>query len=355
MSTVYVVEAGSRLEKEHQRLLVTLNDEVILRVPLARVSRVVLVGRAGATTPALHALLEAGIPLAFVSRSGKLLGQLTPPMPGNLPLRRRQYERDADAAFCLRLAAGIVAGKLRNQRTLAARLARRRPAAPTPAPSPNPSQGEGDWTHSPAGDSQDSLRRLTDSVAAAENAPSIAGLLGIEGQAARLYFSLYRRAFPAEWGFHNRNRRPPRDPINALLSLGYSLLTQNVMTALEVVGLDPYLGYFHSETYNRPALALDLVEEFRAPVVDSLVLWVVTRGILRPTDFQPDEPSGGVVLTDSGLREFLARFSDKLESEVLVRELGRRLTYRKLFDWQARNLARVITGEVADYRPFRAR
>jgi len=128
-----------------------------------------------------------------------------------------------------------------------------------------------------------------------------------------------------------------------------------MMTALEVVGLDPYLGYFHSETYNRPALALDLVEEFRAPVVDSLVLWVVTRGILRPTDFQPDEPSGGVVLTDSGLREFLARFSDKLESEVLVRELGRRLTYRKLFDWQARNLARVITGEVADYRPFRAR
>jgi len=104
------------------------------------------------------------------------------------------------------------------------------------------------------------------------------------------------------------------------------------------------------------ALAVwDLVEEFRAPVVDSLVLWVVTRGILRPTDFQPDEPSGGVVLTDSGLREFLARFSDKLESEVLVRELGRRLTYRKLFDWQARNLARVITGEVADYRPFRAR
>jgi len=125
VSTVYVVEAGSRLEKEHQRLLVTLNDEVILRVPLARVSRVVLVGRAGATTPALHALLEAGIPLALVSRSGKLLGQLTPPMPGNLPLRRRQYERDADVAFCLRLAAGIVAGKLRNQRTLAARLARR--------------------------------------------------------------------------------------------------------------------------------------------------------------------------------------------------------------------------------------
>ncbi len=349
MSTVYVVEAGSRLEKEHQRLLVTLNDEVILRVPLARVSRVVLVGRAGATTPALHALLEAGIPLAFVSRGGKLLGQLTPPMPGNLPLRRQQYARDADAAFCLRLAAGIVAGKLRNQRTLAARLARRRPAAP----SPNPSQGEGDGT--PAGDSQAILRRLTDSVAAAENAPGLDTLLGIEGQAARLYFSLYRRAFPAEWGFHDRNRRPPRDPINALLSLGYALLTQNVMTALEVVGLDPYLGYFHTETYNRPALALDLVEEFRAPVVDSLVLWVVKHGILRPVDFQADEQSGGVALTDRGLREFLVQFSDKLESEVLVRAVGRRLTYRKLFDWQARGLARVITGEVADYRPFRAR
>lgn len=335
MSTVYVVEAGARLEKEHRRLLVTLNDEVILRVPLGRVSRVVLVGRAGATTPAIHALLAAGIPLAFITRSGKLLGQLTPPMPGNLLLRRAQYGRDADGDFCLGLARAIVAGKLRNQRTLAARLARRaRPAGSEGGPE---------------------MAELSASVARAESAADLSVLRGIEGRAARVYFGLYRRAFAPDWGFNKRTRRPPRDPVNALLSLGYSLLTQNMMSALEVVGLDPYLGYFHSETYNRPALALDLVEEFRAPVVDSLALWLIKQRILQAREFEPDEETGGVRLTERGLRDFMLQFSAKLESEVLVRELGRRLSYRKLFEVQARGLARVITGDAEAYRAFRAR
>lgn len=337
MSTVYVVEAGARLEKEHGRLLVTLHDEVILRVPISRVSRVVLVGQAGATTPALHALLATGIPLALISRGGKLLGQLTPPMPGNILLRRAQYGHDGDDEFGLRLARAIVGGKLRNQRTVAARLARR------------PAQGDRDAGQRPE------VSGLTVAITQAETAADLATLRGIEGQAARHYFALFRRAFAPEWGFERRNRRPPRDPINALLSLGYSLLTQNVMSALEIVGLDPYLGYFHAEAYNRPALALDLVEEFRAPVVDSLVLWLVKQRVLSPGDFVADPETGGVMLTDRGLRHFLTRFSARLEAEVMVRELNRRLSYRKLFEVQARRLARVITGEADAYRSFRAR
>lgn len=334
MSTVYVVEAGARLEKEYGRLLVTLNDEVLLRAPIGSVSRVVLVGRAGATTAALHALLEAGIPLLFVSRGGKLLGQLLPPTPVNLPLRRAQYGRDADAAFCFRLARDIVIGKLRNQRTLAGRLARRAGGR---------AAGEGA-----------AASELTAAIDRAAAAPDPDTLRGIEGQAARVYFQTYRAAFHPTWGFVDRNRRPPRDPINALLSLGYTLLTQNMMTALEVVGLDPYLGYFHAETYGRPALALDLVEEFRSPVIDSLTLWLINRRILGPNDFRPDE-TGGVGLTDAALRTYLLQFSRKLESAVLVRELGRKLTYRKLFEVQARRLARVITREVEEYRAYRAR
>jgi CRISPR-associated protein Cas1 len=332
MSTLYVLEAGSRLEKEHQRLLVTRNDELLLRVPLGRVSRVVLVGSAGATTAALHALLEAGIPLVLISRSGRLLGQLAPPMPGNLLLRRAQYRRDEDGRFCLELARDIVAGKLRNQRTLAGRLARRHPELEARA-----------------------AAELDACVARAEAADALDALRGIEGYGARVYFRLLRGAFDPAWGFRDRNRRPPRDPVNALLSLGYSLLTQNMMTALEITGLDPYLGYFHSETYNRPALALDLVEEFRAPVVDSLVLWLTRRRILQEDDFRTDEAGGGVGLTDPALRLFLTHYSRKLESALLVRELGRRLTYRKLFEVQARRLARVISGEEDAYRPFRAR
>ena len=349
MSTVYVVEAGARLEKEYGRLLVTLNDEVILRVPIARVSRVVLVGRAGATTAALHALLEAGIPLLLVNRSGKLLGQLAPPMPGNLLLRRAQYGRDGDGAFGLRLARDIVAGKLRNQRALAGRLARRSQLGIR-----NDELGITNEEEEAAAGRAGVGAALTGAIGRAATAADLDTLRGIEGQAARLYFAAYRAAFDPAWGFVNRNRRPPRDPINALLSLGYTLLTQNMMTALEVVGLDPYLGYFHAETYNRPALALDLVEEFRAPVVDSLTLWLVNRRILQPDDFRPAE-SGGVELTDTALRHYLLQFSRKLESAVLVRELGRKLAYRKLFEVQARRLARVVTGDEAEYRAFRAR
>lgn len=331
MSTLYVVEAGARLEKEHERLLVTLHDEVLLRVPLARVSSVALVGQAGATTAALHALLAAGIPLLLLARDGKLLGRLSPPLPGNLLLRRAQFRRDDDSAFGLRLAGDIVAGKLRNQRTLAVRLARRRGGAAEAAPA------------------------LTAAIGQVAAATSLDALRGIEGHAAKVYFRAYRAAFDPAWGFVDRNRRPPRDPINALLSLGYSLLTQDMVTALEVVGLDPYLGYFHSEAANRPALALDLVEEFRAPLVDSLVLWLVGRRVLSRDDFAPDAATGGVSLSEAGLRVFLRQFSRKLEAEVLVRALGRRLSYRKLFEVQARQLARTITGDEPAYRPFRAR
>lgn len=332
MSTIYVIEAGARLEKEYQRLLVTRDDEVIMRVPIGRVTRVVLIGRAGATTAALHALLEAGIPLVLISRSGKLLGQLSPPMPANLPLRQAQYRRDEDAAFCFRLAQCVVAGKLRNQRTLARRLARRH-----------------DYLEQQAAD------ELDHSVDRAEKATDVAVLRGIEGQAARVYFGLLRQAFEPQWQFKGRNRRPPRDPINALLSLGYSLLTQNMMSALEIAGLDPYLGYFHAETYGRPALALDLVEEYRAPVVDSLTLSLANHHILKPKDFEPDDETRGVRLTDRGLRRYLEKFSQRLDSPVLVREIGRPLSYRKLFEVQARQLARVVRGETPTYRPFRAR
>lgn len=332
MSTLYVVEPGARLEKSYGRLLVIDEDEVILRVPINRVSRVVLVGWAGTTTPALHAVLDAGIPLLLIRRSGELLGQLSPPTPANLPLRRAQYRRDTERDFCLTLARSLVAGKLRNQRTLARRLARRH-------------------EHIQAAQVDD----LDKAVLRAGQADDLETLRGIEGQAARTYFAIYRAAFAADWQFQNRNRRPPRDPINALLSLGYTLLNQNLMTALEIVGLDPYLGYFHAESYGRPALALDLLEEFRAPAIDSLVLDMTSHRLLQPDDFETDPNGGGMLLRPSGLRRFLHRFNRQLESEREVRELGRRLSYRKLFEVQARKLARVIVGQDPEYRPFIAR
>ena len=332
MPTLYVIEPGARIEKEYKRLLVTLEDEVLFRGPLQRISQVVLVGRTGVTTPALHSLLHAGISLLLVSRTGKLIGRLQSPLGANLPLRQAQYRRNDDEEFSLELTRSIVAGKIRNQRVLVSRLARRREHIPTHG-----------------------IEKLQVLYQAAEKSVDTNDLLGIEGYAARVYFAIYRETFTAGWKFPRRTRRPPKDPVNALLSLGYTFLGHAAMAALEIVGLDPYLGFFHAEKYGRPALALDLVEEFRAPIVDSLVLDVLNHRLLRKNDFEADPNSEGIYLTTKGLRIFLTKFSQRLESKTTPREIGRAISYRKLLEVQARKLASVILGTETRYKTFRAR
>lgn len=331
MATLYVTEQGARIEKEYRRLLVTKHDEVLLAVPLGRVSEVVLVGRVGATTPALLTLLDAGIPLSFVTRTGKLRGRLTPPSPKNLPLRHAQYDRARDPDFCLAVGRAIVDGKLRNSRALAYRIRRSRPEIATR------------W-----------LARIDQAVEAVACACDLDTLRGIEGAAAKAYFQVFRGALLPEMPFEKRTRRPPRDPANALLSLGYTLLTQNLMTACEVVGLDPYDGFFHADKYGRPALALDLVEEFRGPVVDSVVRLVINKRIVGPDDFEAGR-EGGIYLSNRGLRKFLRQYARRLNTEIVHPYYGRRLTYQRVFEVQARLMAKTIQGELDKYPPFRVR
>jgi CRISPR-associated protein Cas1 len=329
MATMYVTEPGARIEKEYQRILVTGRDDQVLKVaPLARLSEVVLVGRVGATTPALLTLLDAGVGLTFVTRSGRLRGRLLPPMPKNIPARQAQYAAAQDPSFCLRLARTIVGGKLRNSRALARRLARSRPGVDD-AP----------------------IAEITRCLKALRTATGMDQVRGLEGQAARLYFAIWRQAFTGELQFERRTRRPPRDPINAMLSLGYSLLTQNLMTACEVVGLDPYDGFFHADKHGRPALALDLVEEFRAVVVDSVVQTLVNKRIVGPKDFEPG-PQGGIYLRRSGLRRFFEQYSQRLQTRVVHPFHEHRLSYQQCFEVQARLLRRVVQGELDNYVPF---
>ena len=331
MATLYVTEQGARIEKEYRRLLVAKHDDVLLAAPLGRVSEVVLVGGVGATTPALLMLLDAGIPLSFVTRAGKLRGRLTPPSPKNLPLRHAQYERARDPGFCLAVGRAIVDGKLRNSRALAYRMRRSRPQIAAAL-----------------------LERIEHAVEAVARADDLDTLRGVEGAAAKAYFQVLRGALRPEMTFEKRTRRPPRDPANALLSFGYTLLTQNLMTACEVVGLDPYDGFFHADKYGRPALALDLVEEFRGPVVDSVVQLVINKRIIGPRDFT-ERPGGGIYLSNRGLRRFLQQYTRRLNTAILHPRYDRRLTYQRIFEVQARLLAKTIGGELDNYRPFRVR
>lgn len=331
MATLYVTEAGARIEKEYRRLVITKDDETLLAVPLARVSEVVLVGNVGATTPALLALLDAGVPLSFITPTGALRGRLSPPTPRNLSLRHAQYDRARDPSFCLAVSKAIVDGKLRNSLALAHRLRRAHPQTSTTL-----------------------LERIRRAVAEVAAASDLDTLRGIEGSAARAYFEVLRGALRPDMTFEKRTRRPPRDPANALLSLGYTLLTQNMMTACEIVGLDPYDGFFHADKYGRPALALDLVEEFRGPVVDSVVQLVINKRIVGPEDFAEGR-EGGIYLSERGMRKFLAQYTHRLNTEILHPVYGRRLTYQKVFEVQARLLAKVIQGELGAYPPFRVR
>lgn len=331
MPTLYITEPGARLEKEYQRLIVTKDDEVLLRLPLVHVSEVVLVGSVGVTTQALLALLDAGCGFSIITAAGRLLGRLMPVESPNLPLRHRQYACGEDQAFALRISRQIVAGKLRNQRAYLRRLTR--------------SRGK---------DFDPNLRAITTALKQSEIASDLNQLRGLEGQAAKAYFQALRQVVHPGWESPRRTRRPPGDPFNALLSLGYTLLIQNAITALEIAGLDPYAGFFHADKPGRPALALDIVEEFRTIVVDSIVLSVINKKVLSPDDFQIGR-EGGFHLKPHALRRFLAQYTSRLQTGVIHPIARRRLTYQKCLEVQARLLRKVINAELETYPPFLTR
>lgn len=330
MATLYVIEQGARIEKEYQRVVVRKEDRTLLAAPLLHVDHVVLVGNVGATTPVLHALLDAGVGLTLLDRWGRLRGRLESASGKNLPLRHQQYARTQDATFCLAVSRAIVAGKLRNQRTMARRIARGHTVDPI------------------------LLERLNWAVARVDAVGDLATLRGVEGEGARNYFAVLRAALHRGFDFSKRTRRPPGDPVNALLSLGYTLLTQNLMAACEVVGLDPYDGFFHADKYGRPALALDLVEEFRSVIVDSVVLNLVNRRRLTADDFEPG-PESGVYLKQAARRTFFDAYAARLNTEVHYAPAARRLSYQKLFEVQARQLRKVIEGRAAAYTTYLTR
>lgn len=343
MPTLYVTEPGARVEKEYRRLLVTKDDEILLEVPLSQVSEVVLIGACGATTPALLALLDAGCGLTLIHRSGRLRGRLAPAAAPNLRLRRSQYACAADPAFCLGISRRIVEAKLKNCRTGLRRMLRRRGSR---ADDPFAAAGR---------NAAQAIHRALKRLPAAE---SLDGLRGLEGAAARAYFSALRLGLRAGFGFEKRTRRPPADPTNALLSLAYALLTNAVFTACQVAGLDPYDGFYHADAHGRPALALDLVEEFRPVIADSVALGVIGRRIVDPGDFEAgtSDEQQGVYLKRPALRRFLEQFSARLNATVIHPAAGRSLSYQKVLEVQARSLRRAIeAGRAEAYRPFLAK
>lgn len=330
MSTIYILEQGASLRKDGQQLRVVLpSGEDLLSLPLEQVEQVLIVGHATLTAPAAQALLERCIPVTYLTTTGRILGRLQPFENKNVPLRWAQFQAAAALERTVAIARAIVKGKVFNQRCFLMRAER-----------------EG------VSGLEEAIDRLKALVKKADQVKSLEEVRGIEGAAAAEYFRQWPRLIRAlGFPFPGRIKRPATDPVNALLSFGYTLLLNEVTRACCVVGFDPYLGYLHMDRYGRPALALDLMEEFRPILVDSLVLAVINREMIGPEDFE-GELGGAKRLRRPALKKFLQAWEQKRRTMVQHPGFGIQVPYWRVVELQARVLAKVLLGELEEYVPF---
>ena len=330
---VYVQARSAKVAKNGETLEIFVEDEKINGARLAEVSQLVLMGNIYVTTPCLHELMGRDIPVSWHGFGGWFIGHTVGTGHKNVELRTAQYKASFDAAACLRLARGLVVAKIQNSRTMLRR----------------------NWKVGEAPEALlDTFRQDIDLARRAKGLPE---LLGAEGNAAARYFGEFRNVLRAGEGgeelafdFTRRNRRPPADPVNALLSFAYSLLARTWTMTLSAVGFDPYRGFYHQPRYGRPALALDMMEPFRPLIADSSVIQVINNGEVRPSDFI--SAAGSVALDADGRKRFISAFERRLSHEVTHPVFGYRVSYRRLLEIQARLLGRYLLGELDDYPNF---
>jgi CRISPR-associated protein Cas1 len=335
---LYLNSQGLHVGKSGNVLKVKEKDKVVQEVRILETCQVNLFGNIQLTTQAVQTLCENEVPIAFFSQGGWFYGITQGLGVRNIALRREQFRLADDPNFCLRIARELVAGKIRNQRT----MLQRNHVEPPPVKIAQ-------------------LKTLCDD---SEKADSLEQLLGLEGNAARIYFELFagmikvgepeqdsdtgRSEFPFD--FTHRNRRPPKDPVNALLSLAYSVLAKDLTVVCHAVGFDAFLGFYHQPRFGRAALPLDLMEPFRPLIADSAVLSAINTRMITPRDFIRVGQS--VALRPEGRKAFFRAYEQRMDTLVTHPLFGYRLNYRRLLEVQARLLARVVTGEISSYPVF---
>ena len=330
MGTVYINTPDAFIGKTDERLRVRAQKETLLDVPMIKVDGVVVLGRATVSPAALTELLERKIPLSFMTQTGRFLGRLEPELNKNVLIRSAQWQAAGETPKAVHVVQAFVRAKLKNYRALLLR-----------------SQREGSSAV------QAGIDRIEQAMQPISQTPIIDALRGLEGAGSAAYFGHFQQLIRnGAFTFAKRVRRPPTDPVNALLSFGYSLLAHDVQGAVNVVGFDPYLGYLHTQRYGRPSLALDLMEEFRPLVVDAMVLAAINRKVLSPTDFESEPLSGAMALTDEGRKTFLRLYEQKKQSTFKHPVMGRKCTYQEAFEIQARLLGKYLMDEIDQYPPL---
>ncbi len=337
LNTLYVTTEGAALTKDGENLVVSIEETERLRVPFHMLASVVVFGAVLITPPLIGACAAAGITLVLLDRAGRFQARVEGPVGGNVLLRRAQY-RASDAPETI--VRGFVSGKIANQRAVLARAMR--------------DHGEG-WESGMRAEVEGVADRLAHLLrTAALGRANLDSLRGLEGEAAALYFSVFGRLLRStdpEIRFGGRSRRPPLDPVNALLSFLYTLLVHDCRSALEGVGLDPAVGFLHRDRPGRPSLALDLMEELRPVVADRLALALLNRRQLRARDFEFRD-GGAVMLTDEGRKTVLAAWVERKKEERRHPFLDQPAPYGLVPHLQAQLLARHLRGDLDGYPPW---
>ncbi len=332
---LYIQSPRAYVRKEGETLVIEEEKRKVGEARLNEVSQVVLFGYSALTTPALHECMRREIPVTFMSYGGWFVGHTVGTGNRNAETRGHQYRASFDPEVCLRLARSLVAAKIANCRTL---LRRNHKADAAP---------------------DEALVGLQSDVKNALRVKGLDSLLGVEGSAASRYFRHFQLMLNRDgdkdlaFDFNGRNRRPPRDPVNALLSFAYAMLAREWTVTLAAVGLDPYRGFYHQPRFGRPALALDMMEPFRPLVADSTVLMAVNNGEVRRNDFLCS--AAGCALKEGARKRFIGCFDRRLEQEATHPIFGYRISYRRLFEVQARLLIRFLAGEIPRFPNFLTR
>lgn len=336
LNVLYVVTPGAMLHLDHDAVRVEVEHETRARFPLIRLSGIVLLGRVMLSPYLIQRCADDGRSLVWLDDRGRFKARVEGATRGNVLLRRVQHLALSDEAATQSIARQIVAGKIQNSRQVVLRAAR-------------DTSNQGD---------REALGRAADRMAALltplRDSASLDTTRGFEGECASAYFEVFPRMLRADrraFTTGRRTRRPPRDRLNAVLSFLYALVRSECASALEGVGLDPQVGYLHSIRPGRPALALDLMEEFRSVIADRMALTLINRGQLKPDQFD-DLPGGAVHLSDAGRRVVIEAFQRRKQDEVEHRVMKQKVPIGLLPHLQARLLARHLRGDLAHYPPY---
>lgn len=336
LNTLFVTTDGSYLAKDGQAVVVRIEKQARLRVPLHNLDGIACFGRVGLSPALMGACGEAGVAISLFTEQGRFLARIVGYTSGNVLLRRAQYRAADDDAKTCHLARSIVLGKIANSRTVLLRAAR---------DAGNAEKAER---------LQAIAKRLGASLVEAQSADSTDRLRGLEGEAAVRYFSAFNDLIASNdpaFQFTRRSRRPPTDAVNALMSFVYTLLLHDVRSACEATGLDAAVGYLHRDRPGRPSLALDLMEEFRPSLADRVILSLINRGQVAPSGFKRLE-TGGVEMDDATRKKVLVAWQERKQEEVTHPFLQERMTIGLLVHVQARLLARHLRDDIDAYPPM---